>query len=229
MTHPTEDELIQHLCGEDGPRDRERLQDHLAAVRGVPAGLRRDHGRADARQRIRARAADWVSSASCGRACSSDRRRCRCRRGGRGGASVPAGAVAAMAVAGIAIASQPALTPNADVTVAQSSASSAPAALRGQASTRDLVLYTALDNHFRQTEMLLVEVRNASERDSLDYERMSAQELITAGRLYRMTAEDGGHPRLVADARRTRTGARRSRPAPGTSKQERSCLVQGTD
>src|SRR5262245_23679945 len=31
MTHPTEDELIQHLCGEDSPRDRERLQDHLAS------------------------------------------------------------------------------------------------------------------------------------------------------------------------------------------------------
>jgi hypothetical protein len=62
---------------------------------------------------------------------------------------------------------------------------------------RDRVLYTALDNHFRQTEMLLIEVRNASERDSLDFERVSAEELLSDGRLYRMTAEHGGHPRLV--------------------------------
>jgi hypothetical protein len=29
MGHPTEDELIQHLCGENAAADRERLQDHL--------------------------------------------------------------------------------------------------------------------------------------------------------------------------------------------------------
>ena len=56
---------------------------------------------------------------------------------------------------------------------------------------------TALDNHFRQTEMLLVELRNASDRDSLDFERFTAEELVSAGRLYRQTAESAGHPRLV--------------------------------
>ncbi|HXT70660.1 MAG TPA: hypothetical protein VN700_12940 [Vicinamibacterales bacterium] len=195
MSHPTEDELIQHLCGEDGPRDRERIQDHLAScaecqvacaeitgaltlvnesVPEPPDGFERIVW-AHVQQQI---AVLPVPSRWTWRSL------------------VPAGAVAALAVAGIAIASRPAMTPKADVDVALAEPS-APALPGGQASTRDLVLYTALDNHFRQTEMLLVEVRNASDRDSLDYERMSAQELITAGRLYRMTAEDGGHPRLV--------------------------------
>ena len=106
---------------------------------------------------------------------------------------VPAGAVAALAIVGIAVASRPQATPG--IEVANAPVQTAPRV--ENASTRDLVLYTALDNHFRQTEMLLVEVRNASERDSLNYERMSAEELIASGRLYRMSAEDGGHPRLV--------------------------------
>ena len=62
---------------------------------------------------------------------------------------------------------------------------------------QERVLYTALDDHFQQAEMLLVEVRNARERDSLTFESAAADELISAGRLYRQTAEYTGQQRVV--------------------------------
>ena len=56
------------------------------------------------------------------------------------------------------------------------------------------VLLAALDDHFAQTEMLLVELMNApgTGRDSLDFERVTAGDLVASGRLYRETAEDTG-------------------------------------
>ncbi len=198
MTHPTEDELIQHLCGEDGPRDRERLQDHLASCAECRLTCEEITGALtlvndtvpeppDGFERVVwARVQQHISVLP-----APSRWTWR--------SLVPAGAVAALAVAGITIASQPAVLtggPGATTDIARGTVP-ASGLDGGQPSTRDLVLYTALDNHFRQTEMLLVEVRNASDRDSLDFERLNAEELIAAGRLYRMTAEDGGHPRLV--------------------------------
>lgn len=59
------------------------------------------------------------------------------------------------------------------------------------------VLFTALDEHFQQTEALLVEVRNAPDRDSLAAERIAADDLVSAGRLYRQSAELGGHVQLA--------------------------------
>lgn len=61
------------------------------------------------------------------------------------------------------------------------------------------VLLTALDNHFEQTELLLVELMNAPEDDllGLGFERIAAGDLVAAGRLYRATAEQTGHVRLV--------------------------------
>jgi hypothetical protein len=63
--------------------------------------------------------------------------------------------------------------------------------------TRQRVLYTALDSHFESTERLLVELRNASDREDLDVERLVADELVAAGRLYRLTAEQQGFSGLV--------------------------------
>jgi hypothetical protein len=56
------------------------------------------------------------------------------------------------------------------------------------------VLFTALDQHFVQTELLLVELLNAPPvtPGSLEFERATADELVTSGRLYRETAEDIG-------------------------------------
>ena len=59
------------------------------------------------------------------------------------------------------------------------------------------VLFTALDEHFQQAEALLVEVRNAPDRDSLAAERVAADDLVSAGRLYRQSAESSGHAQLA--------------------------------
>ena len=187
MGHPTEDELIQHLCGENAAADRERLQDHLElcaecrlACEEITGALTMVNDAVpeppDGFERIM-----WAKvQQSIALVPAPSRWTWR--------SLVPAGAVAALTVAGIAFLSRP--TPIATTNLAKIPTVE-------DTGTRDRVLYTALDNHFRQTEMLLVEVRNASERDSLDFERFSAEELLSAGRLYRMTAEDTGHPRLV--------------------------------
>ena len=75
------------------------------------------------------------------------------------------------------------------------------AARSGDATrTRERVLLTALDSHFEQTELLLVELLNAPQDDSdeLTFERTSAEDLVASGRLYRMTAEQIGKARLAA-------------------------------
>src|SRR5262245_25796858 len=66
--------------------------------------------------------------------------------------------------------------------------------------TRERVLLTALDSHFEQTELLLVELLNAPQDESgeLTFERTTADDLVASGRLYRMTAEQIGKARLAA-------------------------------
>jgi hypothetical protein len=187
MGHPTEDELIQHLCGENASADRGRLQDHLElcaecrlACEEITGALTMVNDAVpeppDGFERIM-----WAKvQQSIALVPAPSRWTWR--------SLMPAGAVAALTVAGIAFLSR-------SMPIAPTNLAQIPAV--EDSGMSDRVLYTALDNHFRQTEMLLVEVRNASERDSLDYERVSAGELISAGRLYRQTAEGAGHPRLV--------------------------------
>jgi len=56
------------------------------------------------------------------------------------------------------------------------------------------VLLAALDDHFAETEMLLVELLNGpgTGHESLEFERATAGDLVASGRLYRETAEDTG-------------------------------------
>jgi hypothetical protein len=56
------------------------------------------------------------------------------------------------------------------------------------------VLLTALDSHFHQTELLLVELMNTSVNGGLEmaFERETADDLVASGRLYRDTARDTG-------------------------------------
>ena len=103
---------------------------------------------------------------------------------------VPIGSFAALAIVGIALANRP------GVTTAPPTPDTSLAAITDD-KMQERVLLTALDSHFQQMEMLLVEVRNASERDSLDFESVSADELVSAGRLYRQTAEHTGEQRFL--------------------------------
>ncbi|MFH1730651.1 MAG: hypothetical protein ABIF82_03240 [Planctomycetota bacterium] len=67
-------------------------------------------------------------------------------------------------------------------------------------TTRERVLLSALGDHFEQTEMLLVEIKNTPDAAPLNlrFEQQAARELVAAGRLYRETAAQGGDTQLTA-------------------------------
>ena len=66
-------------------------------------------------------------------------------------------------------------------------------------TTRERVLLSALRDHFEQTEMLLVELKNSPEgrRVDMSFEQQSARDLVAAGRLYRETAKQNGDLELT--------------------------------
>jgi hypothetical protein len=68
-----------------------------------------------------------------------------------------------------------------------------------RSQARERVLWDALDFHFEQTEMLLVELMNAPQTEAreLEFERTAADDLVASGRLYRFTAEETGDIRLA--------------------------------
>lgn len=61
------------------------------------------------------------------------------------------------------------------------------------------VLLGALDDHFAQTEILLVELLNAraAEASNWDFQRTTADELVASNRLYRQTARQDGELQLA--------------------------------
>ena len=191
--HPTEDELIQHLCGENTTVERERLQDHLAACIDCRLACEEITGAltmVDSSVPEPPDGFERIVWARVQQAIADVPRPSRWTWR----AFVPAGALAAAAIAGIAFLSRPVVTPTTEQT---SQTVDAGTATDDGMSTRDRVLYTALGSHFQQTEMLLVEVRNARAGDPLEFERLSAEELVFAGRLYRQTAEYAGHGNLA--------------------------------
>lgn len=61
------------------------------------------------------------------------------------------------------------------------------------ALARERVLLGAVGDHFEQTEMLLVEVLNGPDTGSeFTFERVTADDLVASGRLYRATAQQTG-------------------------------------
>ena len=192
MWHPGEDELVEHLIGDGDAAERRRIDAHLltcadcrrvgdeitgaltlvdTSVPEPPAGFERVMwARVQEGIARDARASRWSWRHW-----------------------VPAGSLAALALIGISLANQTAAP--ADPAAEQTAAAAPTAGAETEALSR--VLYTALDSHFQQTEMLLIELRNSSDRDSLDYEQLAADELVSAGRLYRQTAEYAGRHRLV--------------------------------
>jgi len=68
-----------------------------------------------------------------------------------------------------------------------------PASAARPAPLGERVLLTALDDHFQQAQMLLVELKNAPDDTSdLEFERASADELVAASRLYGIAARQQG-------------------------------------
>jgi hypothetical protein len=104
---------------------------------------------------------------------------------------VPLGALAAGILAVISLGGLWSGGPDTDAPrVAASPATDTQAHARNQKR----VLLTALDSHFQQTELLLVELMNASGNGGIeiDFERETADDLVASGRLYRDTAIDTG-------------------------------------
>lgn len=108
---------------------------------------------------------------------------------------VPVLSFAAVVILAVALGTQWRSTPPASVSPAPVASTSAP----DPSALRERVLLTALDSHFEQTELLLIELLNAPEEEliGLGFERVAADDLLASGRLYRATAEQIGNVRFA--------------------------------
>jgi hypothetical protein len=197
--HPTEDDLVLHFYGE-GKEDETRIDAHL----GTCSACRDTWGELGETMKL-------VDSATVPEPPDGFERVMWARvqqslpTAARPRASVwsvrgllPLAGLAALAVAAIAVgrfwpsASKPA-APTASVAAATT------ASIGEARKSRERVLLTALDDHFGQTEMLLVEVMNTPEtgRTDLGFQRDAAGDLVASSRLYRATAEENGDGRLA--------------------------------
>lgn len=108
----------------------------------------------------------------------------------------PAGALAAVLLAMLVIGRYWPVTIPADVAVnhAQAVPASAPA------SQSERALLVAMDDHLERSELLLVEVMNASVDDAArqEFERETADDLLSSSRLYRQTATHTGNVQLAS-------------------------------
>ncbi len=69
---------------------------------------------------------------------------------------------------------------------------------RPASRTRERLLLSALDDHFQQTELLLVEIMNSpAAGGELQFERQTAGDLVASNRLYHETAVMNGDVRLA--------------------------------
>lgn len=185
--HLTDDDLILRFYGETAPDEARRIEDHLracASCRDAWSELEETLKMVDTAivpeppesfERVM-----WAKVSQQ----LPDRRRWTWRQ------LVPVLSLAALILAAIALGLQwrAAAPPEADGAAADASAGG-----RGP-STTERVLLTALDEHFEQTERLLVEVMNApiAQDASFEFERVAADDLLASGRLYRLTAEQTG-------------------------------------
>ncbi len=199
--HPTDDDLVLEWYGDpaatDGPRTSahlahcepcQRRRDEIVAVLALVDTAEPREAPADFEDAIWSRIAAGLPE---------PRRRWTMRQ------LVPLGAWAAAVVAAVATGlvwngARPSV-------VVPDGAASTTAAGAPAEDLQNRVLLTALDEHFGQTEMLLVELLNAPapqtgalDADTFAFERRTADDLVSSGRLYRETAREIGQ-RQFAD------------------------------
>ncbi|HVW05575.1 MAG TPA: hypothetical protein VHB78_11255 [Vicinamibacterales bacterium] len=193
--HPTDDDLTLHAYRDDAPDEQAAIDRHLRECEACAATWRE----IQALQQL-ASAADvpepaedfedamWARIAPQLHAWPPARRRVWTSR-----QFVAVGAWAAT-IAGIVVAGHLWLRHTPAATPAKPTA-----AATVPSDVRERVLLTALDSHFSQTEMLLVELMNAPDdaKGSLAFERETADDLVQSGRLYRVTAAQTGDRRLT--------------------------------
>ena len=192
--HPADEDLVLHFYGEEAGLDGHRIDEHLRscdACRGVWTDLQQTMTLVDAaavpepgaafERVVWARLQPALPAARPARASWWSMR-----------VFVPAAGVAALVLGAFMVGR---MWP----------ASPAPAPLmttgtvaRDHAATRERVLLAALDEHFEQTQMLLVELMNdTGAAPDLGFERQTASDLVDSSRLYRETARQNGDVRLV--------------------------------
>lgn len=193
MTHPTDDELVLHFYGEHAPADRTRIDAHLGGC-ATCQSLWDEIGRtltvagdadvpeppADFERVMWAR----VSAALPPRTSPWTWR-----------ALVPLTSFGALAIA-LAMGGRTPAPESPALKTAESMSSPDAEAFEA----RERALFTALDGHLAQTEMLLIELMNGPDGATNDFEfaRATAEDLVASGRLYRATAESTGHRRVAA-------------------------------
>lgn len=199
--HPTTDDLVLHYYGESPADEGVRVGGHLdgcatcrgtwqeltdtlrlvngAAVPEPPADFEQTMWQRVSRQLpVRPHRASWRPFAIVG--------------------ALAAGLVAAVATGYL---TTKVMAPS---RAGRDAASSAAREVVPATSSRERVLLTALNDHFSQTEVLLVELLNHSDSSSSDlaFEREAADDLVASGRLYRQTARqtgDGQFAQLLDD------------------------------
>jgi hypothetical protein len=203
--HPTEDDLILHFYGEGQPDSEARIDEHLrgcascraawselsgtlklvdaARLPEAPSGF--EHivwarvEQALMRAPVVPRRSVWTPIWTMPRL-------------------VPLGAMAALVVTAVTLGVLSLRRPETPSVPATGVSASAGAVMKPD-YTRERLLLTALDDHFEQTELLLVELLNTPEGagGDLHFERTTADELVATGRLYRISAERTGHAHVA--------------------------------
>jgi hypothetical protein len=188
-THPSEDELIQHASG-DGAGVEQAVEVHLAqceTCRATVDQLREWLGIVTTTDvpepPLGFEARIWAGVKP---RITPVRPRWTVRQ------FVPLGALAAGVVALLSLGTRSDRLPGTGPTAASTNAETV--------SAPERVLLTALDDHFTQTEVLLVELLNAPAQPStgFDFERSSAGDLVASGRLFRETAEATGQVQFAS-------------------------------
>jgi hypothetical protein len=184
--HPTEDHLILQFYGELRPALAREVAAHLDACelcRAASADLAETLALADAAAVPEPPSSfESVMWARVSQALPAS--------GGRWQRLVPVAALSGVLVAA-ALAGQ-VWPPDAGDTGV-----TAPADARVRAEQR--ILMAALDGHFEQTELLLVELMNATAAGEAEllFERETAGDLVASGRLYRATARATGEDQFA--------------------------------
>jgi hypothetical protein len=189
--HPSEDDLVLHFYGESRPSEQQRVTGHLETcapcqaswldlsdtLKLVDAAPAPEPGPefervmwARVQQALPKPAAPWWSLARL----------------------VPFAAAAAVVVAGVVVGTRVWMARHVPVAPAGQAISKA-------SNPRERVMLAALDEHFETTQTLLVDLMNGPDAGSSDsaaadfsFERTTAGELVSSGRLYRVTARQNG-------------------------------------
>jgi hypothetical protein len=189
--HPSEDELVLHFYGESQPNERERVSEHLETcapcraswldlgdtLKLVDVSPVPEPGPEFERviwARVQAALpktpAPWWSVSRL----------------------LPFAAAAAVVIVAVVAGTRMWTARHASVATSERPASKA-------SSPRERVLLAALDEHFETTQTLLVELMNGGAArgsngmaDDFSFERSVAGDLVSSGRLYRVTARQNG-------------------------------------